>query len=74
MRIRPVQITALVIALTACGPLELRTPANAMDQFDQFKQKEKFVEDKQIFYPGMADPMLRPILTEKINDAADDLR
>ena len=45
-----------------------------MDKFDQFKQKEKFVEDQQILYPGLADPELRTILTEKINQAADDFK
>lgn len=43
-----------------------------MDKFIAFKQKEKFVEDLTIFYPGIADPALRPILTDKINLAADD--
>lgn len=41
-----------------------------MDKFDAFKQKEKFVEDVTIFYPGIADPALRLILTERINLAA----
>jgi hypothetical protein len=43
-----------------------------MDKFDKFKHKEKFEEDYQIFYPGLADPGLRKILTERINRAADD--
>ncbi|MBK6347287.1 MAG: DUF4844 domain-containing protein [Bacteroidales bacterium] len=45
-----------------------------MDKFEQFKQKEKFIEDTIIFYPGIADPTMRPILTEKINLAADDFK
>ena len=43
-----------------------------MDAFDQFKHKEKFEKDHQIFYPGLADPGLRKILTERINRAAND--
>jgi len=43
-----------------------------MDEFDKFKHKEKFEKDNQIFYPGLADPGLRKILTERINRAADD--
>jgi hypothetical protein len=45
-----------------------------MDKFEDFKQKEKFIEDNSIFYPGISDPTLRPILTEKINQAADDFK
>jgi hypothetical protein len=43
-----------------------------MNKFEEFKQKEKFLEDMTIFYPGIADPALRPILTDKIDQAADD--
>ncbi len=50
----------------------MKTPENAMNQFEQFKAKEKFVEDMSSFYPGIADPKLKPVLTNKINLAADD--
>ena len=43
-----------------------------MEKFKAFKSKEKFVQDKVIFYPGIADTLLRPALTDKINQAADD--
>jgi hypothetical protein len=43
-----------------------------MNKFEEFKHKEKFEEDHQIFYPGLAGPGLRKILTERINRAADD--
>ena len=43
-----------------------------MDKFEEFKAKEKFVEDEKLFYPGIGDPALKPILTEKINKAALD--
>ena len=45
-----------------------------MDKFEEFKNKEKFTLDTTIHYPGIADPALRPTLTEKINLAADDFQ
>lgn len=45
-----------------------------MDKFDEFKQKEKFLEDPTIFYPGISDPAMRPILAEKIDRAANDFK
>ncbi len=45
-----------------------------MDLIEAFKKKEKFVQDTAIFYPGISDSTLRPILTEKINLAADDFK
>lgn len=45
-----------------------------MDKFDEFKHKEKFEEDNRLFYPGLADPGLRKILTERINRAANDFK
>lgn len=45
-----------------------------MDKFEAFKLKEKFAEDKTMLYPGIADLKLLPVLTEKINQAADDFK
>ena len=45
-----------------------------MTKFEEFKNKEKFVKDDKLSYPGIGDPSLKPILTEKINVAADDFR
>lgn len=45
-----------------------------MTKFDEFKNKEKFLKDDKIFYPGIADPSLKPVLTEKINLATDDFK
>ncbi len=45
-----------------------------MDKFEDFKKKEKFIEDITIFYPGIADISLRPVLEEIINQTADDLK
>lgn len=68
------QIILLILVLPSCGQGQMQTPTNAMDKFEEFKQKEKFVEDSQLFYPGIADPAMRPLLTDKINKAADDFR
>lgn len=59
---------------TACGQGQIKTPENAMTKFEEFKNKEKFLEDDKIFYSGIGDPKLKPILTEKINIAADDFK
>lgn len=45
-----------------------------MAKFEEFKSKEKFVQDNTLFYPGIGDPTLKPILTEKINLVADDFK
>lgn len=44
----------------------------AIVKFEEFKRKEKFIPDEQLFYPGIGDPKQKPILTEKINLVADD--
>ena len=66
------QITDLIIGLTlllftACGQRQIKTPENAMTKFDEFKSKEKFLQDDILFYPEIGDPKLKPVLTEKIN-------
>lgn len=45
-----------------------------MTKFEEFKTKEKFLQDDKLFYPGIADPSLKPVLIEKINLAADDFK
>lgn len=45
-----------------------------MTKFEQFKNKEKFLQDNKLFYPGIGNPSLKPVLTEKINLAADDFK
>jgi hypothetical protein len=52
----------------------MNTPDSVINKFEEFKQKEKFIEDSQLFYPGLADPKMKPILTDKINKAADDFK
>ena len=45
-----------------------------MTKFEAFKSKEKFLQDDKLFYPGIGEPSLKPVLTEKINLAADDFK
>lgn len=45
-----------------------------MDKIEEFKKKEKFIKDAKLFYPGIADANMLPILTKKINKAADDFK
>lgn len=45
-----------------------------MSKFEEFKRKEKFVEDNKLPYPGIGDPKLKAPLTEKINQAAEDFK
>ena len=45
-----------------------------MEKFEAFKNKEKFIPDSTTFYPGIADPLMRPTLTEKITSAAEDFK
>lgn len=61
-----------LILFTACGQGQIKTPEKAMTKFEAFKRKEKFIPDEKLFYPGIGDPTQKPILTEKINLAADD--
>ncbi len=73
------QTTNIIIGLTlllftACGQGQIKTPENAMTKFEEFKSKEKFLQDDKLFYPGIGDPKLKPVLTEKINLVADDFK
>lgn len=43
-----------------------------MKKFEIFKKKEKFLEDSNTFYPGIADKVIRPEYSKRINMAADD--
>ena len=56
----------------ACGQGRIKPSENAMTKFEEFRNKEKFIPDKKLFYPGIGDTILKPILTIKINLAADD--
>ena len=45
-----------------------------MTKFDEFKSKEKFLQDDKLFYLGIGDLNLKTVLTERINLAADDFK
>ncbi|WP_107039885.1 DUF4844 domain-containing protein [Brumimicrobium mesophilum] len=73
------QITIILFGLTlllftSCGQGQIKTPENAMTEFEEFKNKDKFLQDDKLFYPGISDPSLNSILTEKTNLASDDFR
>lgn len=63
-----------VLTLTACSQGQMKTSEGAMDQFEAFTGKEKFAEDVKAFYPGIGNPVMKPILTDKINKAAEDFK
>ncbi len=63
-----------MLTLSACGQGQIKTPENAMGKFEEFKQKEKFIKDSLLFYPGLADPTMKKLLSEKINKVADDFK
>jgi len=63
----------LLISLISCVPKELKAPTD-MNRFEKFILKEKFVTDNNIFYPGLANQEMKGILTEKINQAANDFK
>jgi hypothetical protein len=63
-----------LLLFTDCGQGQIKTPENTMTKFDDFKRKEKFLQDDKLFYPGIGDPNLKTALTEKINLAADDFK
>lgn len=63
-----------LLLFTSCGQGQIKTPENAMTKFEEFKSKEKFLEDDKLFYAGVGDPKLKPILTEKINLSAKDFK
>lgn len=67
-------IGLILLLFTACGQGQIKTPENAMTKFEEFKNKEKFIPDKQLFYPGISDQSIKSIATEKINLVAEDFK
>lgn len=67
-------ILILLFPFTSCGQGEIKTPENAMTKLEEFKNKKKFLQDDELFYPGVGDYKLKPILTEKINLSANDFK
>jgi len=67
-----IYIIFLLFIVNGCNQKALINPEEKMFDLEIFKAKEKFYEDNSIFYPGISDPSIRPILNQKINLAADD--
>jgi len=61
-----------LLLFTACGQGQIKTPINAIEKFEKFKAKEKFLEDAKLHYPGIGVEKLKSIFTEMINLAAED--
>lgn len=75
MKLRTIILTGLIILLlTECGHGRMKTPSNAIDKFEKFKAKDKFIEDSSMLYQGIADSIMKSILTAKINLVADDFK
>lgn len=72
--IRNIFLVFVTLIFSSCGQSQIKTPTDAMSKFEKFKNKEKFIEDMTIFYPGIGDEKLKPILTDKINLATDDFK
>ncbi|HWJ26916.1 MAG TPA: DUF4844 domain-containing protein [Flavisolibacter sp.] len=60
--------------LLSCKDQKQENKNKEINKFDEFIQKEKFVQDRSILYPGISDPVLKPILTQKVNQAAEDFK
>jgi len=58
------------IIVVACGQRTLKKTENTNVMFEEFINKEKFNQDTLIFYTGVLNIKLKPILTEKINEVA----
>jgi len=69
-----IKILLFFLTLSAIGQnaTEMKTPENANEKFAEFITKKKFVEEN--YYPGIADEKMRPIFSEKINQAATDFK
>lgn len=65
-------LSLIVLEFTSCKLKQTKPAEKIMEKFEAFKRIEKFLPDEKLFYPGIAEPELKPIFTEKINLAADD--
>ena len=64
----------VLTSIYSCGQNKIKTPISAMNKFEEFISKEKFLPDSKILYPGIGDEKLKPILTELINESAKDFQ
>jgi hypothetical protein len=68
-------ICMTLLSLTACGQSQINSKNDSlMKKFEEFKLKEKFTRDERIFYPGISEPELKPVLTKLVNLAAEDFK
>jgi len=61
-----------IFLLNSCSEQHKKTNQDMFMKFEEFRNKDKFIPDDNLFYPGIAYPELKPILSKKINLAADD--
>lgn len=62
------------IALLSCTSnlTQMEIPTKAEAELLALQGAEKYVEDTALFYPGIADASMRPVLSAKINLAIGD--
>jgi hypothetical protein len=71
---RVIAILVLFVTLISCGQVKINTPEDALNKFEEFKKKAKFIEDEKYFYPGIGNPKLLSSLTNRINKACEDFK
>jgi hypothetical protein len=71
---RIIVVLVLFLTLISCGQGKIDTPKNAMNKFEEFEKKAKFIEDDSYFYPGIGNPKLLSTLTDRINKACEDFK
>ena len=69
-----IKLFIILIAFSSCNDNTITTPLDADNKFVQFIKKEKFLEDNKLLYPGIGDPKLLVVLTNKINKTAIDFK
>jgi hypothetical protein len=71
-------IILIIFLLSSCGQIfdkDMTITDKAISDLEHFKTTSKFDKDTVgMFYPGIADPALKPTLTNLINQAADDFK
>lgn len=69
-----IRILILIVSFlfASCNSEKVDASKISMSKFEKFKAKEKFAEDSTLFYPGISDITLLPVLSRKINQVADN--
>lgn len=65
-------LLSLLFLFFSCGQAQISIPKDMKEKFTAFKKKKKFLENKDLHYPGIGDKKWMPIYTDKINLAAQD--